>query len=120
ELLGREERRGVRRAPAPERRRAPGDVLERVAQMDELPVEDAGQARAARLVHDQEVAEPVVAVHERDRVGRGRVAAAPEERLGERRRDGQPAPAYALLPAPQLALRGLSAGAGHAQELEAA
>src|SRR5207237_111111 len=120
ELLGREERRGVRRPRAPERRRAPGDVLERIAQVDELPVEDAGETRAACLVHDEEVAEPVVAVHERDRIGRGRVAAAPEERLGERRRDGEPASADALLPARELVLGGLAAGAGRAQELEAA
>src|SRR5882724_4989278 len=55
ESFGWEEGGRPRRSGSPEGRCAPGDVLERIPQMDELPVEDAAEMRPSLILDDQEV-----------------------------------------------------------------
>ncbi len=116
-LVGRQQSRREVGAGAPERRRAPGEVLERIAEVHHLPVEHAGQVRGAVAVRlDQEVAEAVVAVHERRLVAARHVRAQPEDGGRDRRVGRKAAPFEAGLPARELARRGGASRSGVAEE----
>ena len=92
-----------RRAAAILRQEGPAEILDGIAEMHELPVENGGNAPVAL----EEIAEPVIAVNQRHPLGFRRMAAQPGERAMRHRMRAQRPAAKARLPVFDLQLRGV-------------
>src|SRR5262249_20266483 len=80
-VVTRDQMADQRRASRPRSHAHPSEILVRVTEMDQLPVEDRGDTRVAH----QEVADTIIAVHDTDARRLGRVRLQPQHPVLEYR-----------------------------------